>query len=251
MFTNFLIGFAAGIFGGLVGLGGGVVMVPLLVGMARMGQHQAHGTSLVALVFTGIIGAATYAHHHTMDIWAALFLGGGALWPARLGAKYCSALPEFKLKRSFGFFLLFISVLIMAKPHLPTLVQPETALVKSLLLLGTGALTGFCSGLMGVGGGAIMIAGMVLLAGFDQHTAQGSSLLAMVPAGAVGAYTHWRLGNVARPALSGLIPGIVIGAFAGGSLAHYLSESTLKIVFAAVLVWTGIRMIRSSRSSCE
>ncbi len=51
---SFLIGFIAGIFGGLVGLGGGVVMIPLMVGILKMGQHKAHGTSLVALVFTGI-----------------------------------------------------------------------------------------------------------------------------------------------------------------------------------------------------
>ncbi|MDI9571371.1 MAG: sulfite exporter TauE/SafE family protein [Pseudomonadota bacterium] len=246
-----LIGLISGIFGGLVGLGGGVAMVPLLVGMGGMSQRQAHGTSLVALVFTGIIGATIYALHHSLDIWAALFLGGGALWPARLGAKYCVALPAPKLKRSFGFFLLFISALILAKPCLSTLVQPETTLFKSLLLLGVGALTGFCSGLLGVGGGAIMIAGMVLLAGFDQHTAQGSSLLAMAPAGAVGAFTHWRLGNVVRPALSGLIPGIALGACVGGVLAHFFTEGALKFIFVVVLTWTGIRMIWPPRSPRE
>ena len=54
---SFLIGFLAGIFGGLVGLGGGVIMIPLMVGILKLDQHKAHGTSLVALVFTGISGA--------------------------------------------------------------------------------------------------------------------------------------------------------------------------------------------------
>jgi len=94
-----------------------------------------------------------------------------------------------------------------------------------------------------------MIAGMVLLTGFDQYTAQGSALLAMIPAGAVGAFTHWQLGNVNRHVLPGLIPGILIGTFAGGSLAHYLAEATLKVIFAAILIWTGLRTIRMAAPS--
>ena len=88
-----------------------------------------------------------------------------------------------------------------------------------------------------------MVPAMVLLAGFNQHTAQGTSLLAMVPAGGVGALTHWRLGNVQADLLLGLIPGIIIGTYLGGSLAHILSEGTLRIVFAIILIWTGVRYL--------
>jgi uncharacterized membrane protein YfcA len=70
---------------------------------------------------------------------------------------------------------------------------------------------GFASGMMGVGGGAVMIPAMVLLAGFDQHVAQGTALLVMVPAGSVGAYTHWRLGNVKISVLWGIVPGVLVG----------------------------------------
>lgn len=93
-----------------------------------------------------------------------------------------------------------------------------------------------------------MVPAMVLLAGFEQHLAQGSSLLAMVPAGAVGAHTHWKLGNVKTKLLTGLIPGILIGTYLGGALAHVLSEGTLRIVFAAVLIWTGVRYLKTRRS---
>ncbi len=226
-------------------------MIPLFTGIEKLGQHQAQGTSLVALVFTGMMGALTYALHRNLDLVAALFLAGGALWPARLGAKYCSGLPERKLKRTFGLFLIFISALIISKPYLPPVIHPEGYLLKAALLMAIGALTGFCSGLMGVGGGPIMIAGMVLLAGHDQYTAQGSALLAMVPAGAVGAFTHWRLGNVERRLLPTLIPGILIGTFMGGTLAHFFMEGTLKLIFASVLVWTGLRMIKNSAPSCD
>jgi hypothetical protein len=241
----FIIGLVAGIFGGLVGLGGGVVMIPLMVGILKMSQHHAHGTSLVALVFTGIAGAITYTMKGSMDIVASILLASTAIFTARAGAHYAHALAEWKLKRSFGGFLILVSLLLLSKPYLTSLSESSAGLQKIVMLLVTGIFTGFLSGMMGVGGGTIMVPAMVLLAGFSQHVAQGISLLAMVPAGGVGAYTHWRLGNVKTALLKGLIPGILIGTYLGGTLAHVLSEAALRISFAAVLIWTGIRYLRT------
>ena len=245
---SFLIGFFAGSFGGLVGLGGGVIMVPLMDGILKLPQLKAHGTSLVALVFTGITGAVTYALRGNVDVMASVLLASTAIFTARAGARYANALPEWKLKKYFGIFMILITILLLMKPYLlsnagATEVQ---IWVKVIVLMLTGVVTGFLSGMMGVGGGTIMVPAMVLLAGFTQHTAQGSSLLAMVPSGGVGAHTHWRLGNVDNRVLVGLIPGILIGTFLGSNLAHFISEDTLRIIFAAVLVWTGIRYLRAS-----
>ena len=246
--TSLLIGLTAGTFGGLVGLGGGVVMVPLMVGFARLQQRQAHGTSLVALIFTGLVGAATYATQGHVDIVGAALLAVTATFTARLGARYAHVLPEWKLKRSFGAFLLVIAVILLARPWLPGAASPVGPWTKAVVLLTTGAFSGFLSGMLGVGGGSIMVPAMVLLAGFPQVLAQGSSLLAMVPAGAAGALAHWRLGNGVKGLLPGLIPGILVGTFVGSSLALRLPEVALRLVFAAVLVWTGSKYIRAARS---
>lgn len=244
---SLLIGLAAGFFGGLVGLGGGVIMIPLMVSILKMGQHKAHGTSLVALVFTGISGAVTYALNGSVDILASVLLASTAIFTARAGAHFAHALPEWKLKRSFGGFLILVSLLLVLKPYLPHVSRHITGWLEILILLLTGIFTGFLSGMMGVGGGTIMVPSMVLLTGFTQYTAQGCSLLAMVPVGIVGAYTHWRLGNVSTIILPGLVPGILIGTYLGGSLAHILSEGVLRIIFSAVLMWTGIRYLRTPK----
>ncbi|HVO67849.1 MAG TPA: sulfite exporter TauE/SafE family protein [Syntrophales bacterium] len=248
---NFLIGLIAGVVGGLVGLGGGVLMIPLMVSWKGIGQHKAHGTSLVAVAFTGIVGAVTYASFNALDIWAAIIVSAAALWPARLGAKYCCEVPELKLKRIFGVFLIFVSFFLLLKPYFPSFSHSHMSLWEILILLITGVATGFVSGIMGVGGGPLMIGGMVLLAGFDQYTAQGSSLLAMVPLAAVGAFTHWRLGNVEENLLKGIIPGIILGRYAGGSCAHFLPENILRFIFAAVLIWTGSRYVKSPVPTCD
>ncbi|MDD4238736.1 MAG: sulfite exporter TauE/SafE family protein [Desulfotomaculaceae bacterium] len=242
---NFLIGLATGFFGGLVGLGGGVIMIPLMVSVLKMGQLKAHGTSLVALVFTGIVGAVTYALQGSVDIMAAVLLASTAIFTARAGARYANALPEWKLKKSFGVFLLTVTLLLLLKPYIPHIAGLTTGSLKILILLLTGAFTGFLSGMMGVGGGTIMVPAMILLTGLPQYVAQGSSLLAMVPAGGVGAFTHWRLGNVNSSILKGLIPGIIIGTILGSYFAHSLPEGVLRIIFATVLTWSGIKYFKT------
>jgi uncharacterized protein len=249
--VSFLIGFLAGLFGGLVGLGGGVIMIPLMVGVLKVDQHRAHGTSLVALVFTGISGAVAYGMKGTVDVTAALVLATTAMVTARGGARFAHSLPEWKLKRAFGGFLVFVSILLLTKPYLGHVQGMESGWPKIIVLLVTGVFSGFLSGMMGIGGGSIMVPAMVLLAGFEQHLAQGSSLLAMVPAGAVGAYTHWKLDNVRTDFLTGLIAGILIGTYLGGTLAHVLSEASLRVVFAAVLIWTGAKYLRTKKASQE
>lgn len=251
MLLSFFIGLLAGFFGGLVGLGGGVVMIALMVGGLKFTQHQAHGTSLMALVFTGLAGALTYFRHGEVDIPAAVCLAASAMFMARFGAMQAHALPEWKLKRAFGIFLICVSLLLVSKPylaHLAVLSHPAARWVQILALLATGAVAGFLGGMMGVGGGSIMVPAMVLVAGLSQYMAQGTSLLAMVPTGIVGSFTHWRLGNVVTKILPGLILGIIVGSFLGGSLANFLSEAALRLVFAVVLIWMGLRDIRKALS---
>lgn len=237
------IGVAAGFFGGLVGLGGGIVMVPMLA-RAGLSQQRAHGTSLAALVFTGIAGAATYAYSGTVDFWAAGALASTAVLSAGAGARSAHRLPADKLKRYFGIFQLAIAALLFTKPWLIQGGVPGFWF-KLFCLLAAGAFTGYLSGMMGVGGGSIMVPAMVLLTGMGQHVAQGSALLAMVPAGIAGASAHHRLGNVAGGTLWWLLPGIMMGTFAGGMAAAAIDADWLRVIFALVLVYVGTRYAMS------
>jgi uncharacterized membrane protein YfcA len=243
---SILIGLLAGAFGGLVGLGGGVIMIPLMVRFFGLNQHQGHGTSLAVLMFTGLTGAATYSLKGNVDPLAAGVLAASAIITARFGALYANSLPEWKLKMSFGIFIICMSVVLLLKPFYAQTAHVPEVWVWVVILLLSGAVSGFISGLMGVGGGAIMVPAMVVVLGFGQHLAQGSALLAMVPAAAVGGYTHWRLKNVVTALVPGLIVGIIIGTFGGGMLAQWLSDAALRLIFAAVLIWLGCRDIRKS-----
>ena len=240
------IGLTAGLFGGILGIGGGLIMIPLMVEVLKLTQHKAHGTSLVALVFTGIGGAITYSMNGSVDFTAAVLLALTAVLTAPLGARYSHVLTEKKLKKYFGAFLLFCSVLLFLKPYLTDTIGTVPTYTKTVILLITGGLTGFLSGLMGVGGGTIMIPVMVILTGFSQHVAQGTSLLVMVPTGAIGAFTHWKMGNVEKSILWGLIPGIIFGTYFGGNIDNIIPNDTLRLVFATMLIFVGLRYFRTS-----
>jgi hypothetical protein len=243
--TSFVIGLITGTFGGLIGIGGGLIMIPLMVEVLKLSQHKAHGTSLVALVFTGLGGATTYALHGAVDFTAAILLALTAAFTAPLGARYCNVLAEKKLRKYFGVFLIFCSVLLILKPYLADFIGIAPGHIKTAVLLITGAATGFLSGMMGVGGGTIMVPVMVILIGFSQHTAQGTSLLVMVPTGAIGAFTHWRMGNIAKEILIGLIPGIILGTYLGGNFAYLFSDNILRSIFVVVILWMGVRYIKA------
>jgi uncharacterized membrane protein YfcA len=217
-------------------------MVPFMVEILKFHQHRAHGTSLVAVVFTGMAGAATYAIHGSVDLTAAAILALTAVATAHFGARLAGSLPEWKLKRSFGIFLILAAILLFAKPYLPMLRLDIPGIwAKPVLLLLSGMLAGLLSGMMGGGGGIVMVPVLVLVLGFDQHLAQGTSLLVMVPAGSVGAWTHKKLGNVESRLLVWIVPGLFLGAYLGASVAHLLNEGVLRTIFALVLTWLGVR----------
>jgi uncharacterized membrane protein YfcA len=237
------IGLVAGGFGGLVGLGGGIVAMPLMTAFLKLTQHKAVATSLVMVVFTGLAGALIYATQGTVDWVAAILIIPTAMFTANVGARFAHRLPEWKLKRVFGWYLALVALSLLLKPYIPHVQEPLEGWIRVLTLLLTGAVAGFASGLLGVGGGTITVPIMVLLVGLEQHTAQGTSLLAMIPSALVGSYTHYRHGTLAQEYVPGLVAGILLGAFAGGLVANQLPEFWLRMVFAVVLIWTSTRYV--------
>lgn len=111
-----------------------------------------------------------------------------------------------------------------------------------------GALAGILSGLLGVGGGIVMVPYLGLALGLDQHVAEGTSLLVIVPTAMAGVLAHARRGRVDWR--TGRLLGIlgVFGAIAGAQVALVVPPTVLRRVFAGFLVLIGIRFLRRSLS---
>ena len=113
--------------------------------------------------------------------------------------------------------------------------------IAQLAVVGVAA--GFLAGLLGVGGGVVMVPAMVLLFGFDQHVAQGTSLLVILPAALTGSYTHHRNGRLVLRDAALLALGGVIGAVLGSVFALSLEDVLLRRLFAVFLLLSALRIL--------
>jgi uncharacterized membrane protein YfcA len=110
-----------------------------------------------------------------------------------------------------------------------------------------GLVGGIVAGLLGVGGGVLFVPGLVLFLGLDQHHAEATSLLAIVPVAIVGTYRQDRYGNVVRrdALLLGLLS--VAGAAAGVALANTLSSAALRDAFAVLMLLVAAQLVHRTR----
>ena len=106
------IGLGGGVLSGLLGVGGGVVMVPLLVLWAGYWQREAHAISLGAIIPISLAGIATYGVAGQVRWWQALGLAAGSIVGARIGAGLLARIDERLLKVVFGTFLVGVAVLL-------------------------------------------------------------------------------------------------------------------------------------------
>jgi uncharacterized protein len=109
------IGLGGGLLSGLLGVGGGIVMVPLLVLWAAYSQRDAHAISLGAIIPISIAGIATYGVAGEVRYWQALGLAAGSIVGARIGAELLARIDERLLKIVFGTFLVAVAVLLGAR----------------------------------------------------------------------------------------------------------------------------------------
>jgi uncharacterized membrane protein YfcA len=106
-----MIGLAAGVLSGLVGVGGGLVIVPALVFFLSYSQHMAQGTSLgVLLLPAGILAVIQYYNHGDVDIKAVIILAVGFLAGGYFGSKLALSLPQETVKKVFAIFMLLVAI---------------------------------------------------------------------------------------------------------------------------------------------
>lgn len=251
-----LIGVATGLASGLLGVGGGFVMVPALVYMLDTPQREANGTSLAVIVPVAIVGASILGKGHQVNVEVGIPLAIGAVGGAVIGARLTRRLSDLVLRRAFGVMAVAFGILMIAdavlravggNAHLTATMNPAGVSLWVMALV-IGAAAGVLSGLLGIGGGAVMVPAMTLLMGLSQHVAQGTSLLVIIPTAISGSITHFRMGNIRLNTAGWLSVGGVVGAVAGAFLALASPDQLLRLLFGAYLALTGVRMLQAPRT---
>lgn len=244
------MGFGVGILSGLLGVGGGVVLVPAMVYLLGMNQHRAHGTSLAVISLVVLFSAIFYSRHGQVNWVVAGELMVGGVIGASIGARIANLLTGRRLRRYFGLFLVIIAVRMLydaiamlangGGPAWAGYSISPTLVSGALLIAAIGVLTGTLSGLLGVGGGIIMIPAMVLLLGFSQKLAQGISLAVIIPVSISGALIHSRHGNVRADIGAWLALGGIVGGLVGARIAVGLSPHVLRGAFGVLQLAVGM-----------
>jgi len=253
-------GGGAGLLAGLFGIGGGIVMVPLLYflfrghGFAPATLFQcATATSLAAIVASGLSALIAHGRRSNIDRQPALLLAVGAALGAAAIARWVVERPGPGWRVAFGLFLWAAAWLVgRHHAHAPTDRPPRTATIPWLVI---GVASGGLSAAFGVGGGIVAVPLMRTILHLDLKRAVGNATAVLAASAIVGtgiyliAGHRWlttsgaSLGLIHLPAALTLAIAALPAAQVGSWLAHRLPERWLRILFVALLLLTGGRMV--------
>ena len=254
------LGAFAGFFAGMLGIGGGLVLVPALTLMfAAQGQfptgetlHMALGTSMASIIFTAIASIRTH-HNHRAILWDVVkTITPGILLGTGLGTLFASSVPARPLAVFFTFFVCFVA-LQMALNLKP---KPTRELPGSLGIAGVGMGIGVLSSLVAIGGGSLTVP-FLTWCNVRVQSAIGTSAAVGLPialGGTLGyVFNGWgqtglpagSLGYVYLPVLAILVMATIVTAPFGARLAHRLPVATLKRLFAGILIVLAAKMLWS------
>ena len=257
LFIYCLLGSFVGVLAGLLGVGGGLVIVPILVIAFKLQaipheitMHLALGTSLASIIFTSI--SSFMAHHRrgAVDWQTVRRIVVGILTGTFIGSCFVAILPTNTLKLFFVFFIYFVAFQFLTnkKP------KPSRELPGLFGMFVAGNVIGFISSLVGIGGGAVSVPYMTWC-NVVVHRAIGTSSAIGLPialSGTVGfVFNGWEnpllpdyaIGYVYLPALVGIAAISVLTAPLGVKLAHALPVPKLKRIFALLLIIVGTKML--------
>lgn len=236
------VGLIGGFFAGVFGVGGGLLMVPLLLWWTTMNQRQANATSLLAITPAAIMGALSYGIGGVFAWLPAIFVAAGSVTGAQLGAWILKRIPLVPLRWSFiAFVALSGALLFVTVPNRDALFELTAATGALLIVLGL--LMGIAAGLFGIGGGVIVIPALMVFLGQSDLVAKSVSLLAMAPGSLSGSISHLRYQTASLRDGAWVSIGAVITTPIGALIAFVLSAQAAAVLFGALTVFIASSLI--------
>lgn len=257
---NFLlligIGFIAGIASGMFGIGGGLIIVPALILLAGFTQVQANGTSLAVLLLpVGLFAVWAYYRVKMIHIPTALWIAFGLMLGSIGGAQLALTMPAQMLKQIYGIFLLimgwrFADPIRMLKDQQAGTSAPSSENIISHppitvpLAVGLGMIAGIASGMFGIGGGAVIVPVLAGFLKYDQKSAIGTSLGALLlPVGLPGVILYAKAGQLVLSMALPVALGVLLGAIFGARITINLPTLTVKRLYGLFLIVLAFKFI--------
>jgi hypothetical protein len=260
-------GFGAGVFGSLLGLGGGILIVPLLTVGFGVPFREAVGVSLVCVIVTSSAAAGHYLERHLANLRLGMLLELFTATGALLGGLVAFMLPERVLAGLFTILVTYTAVTMLRRGRAPIAAETrvEGAVEEAppgrlpqglgdrlagpgyrprhLWAGGGGSLgAGIISALLGVGGGLIKVPLMHLVMGVPLKVATATSNLMIGVTAAASAIVYLLRGGIDPYVAGPTAVGVFAGAMVGSRLASRIDVATLRLLFVGVLALTAVQM---------
>jgi uncharacterized membrane protein YfcA len=264
----FAISVSAGLLGSLLGLGGGIIVVPALTLLLHIDIRFAIGASIVSVIATSSGAAAAYVRDGMTNLRVAMFLEMGTTAGALSGAYLAGVIPVRSLYVIFGVVMGYSALAMFRKRHaeLALAAVPADGLADRLALhssyvdeaagrevayqvtgsrIGIGLMyvAGVVSGLLGIGSGALKVPAMDLAMRLPIKVSTATSNFMIGVTAAASAGVYFARGQV-DPFVAGPVAmGVLTGALGGSKLLGRLHSSLIRKVFVAVLLWVSLEML--------
>lgn len=275
-FTSLLmliVGIIAGFFGALLGIGGGVIIIPCLTMFFNFGIKEAIAVSIVSVVATSIAGASRYVEQRITNVRLGMFLETATTAGAVSGAFLAVKAPSSLLYILMGILLIYLSVsqlltrkkeeeklrndLFITKedeisrklglsnkyPDIAEGKEVNYTVIRTKSGLIASYLAGLISAMLGVGGGIIKVPVMNQLMNVPMKAAVATSKFMIGVTASTGALLYLAYGLVNTEAVAPVAMGVMIGATAGTSVMNKMKAGFIKLIFGLILLYFAYNMI--------
>ncbi|CDQ21280.1 sulfite exporter TauE/SafE family protein [Halobacillus karajensis] len=259
-----IIGIVTALVGSIAGLGGGVILVPVLlflgdhfVSFDWVNPQSIVGISLVVMIFTGMSSVISYMKHQRVDEKIGLVFLFGSIPGGILGAWLNQFFETDGFSLFFGIVMIAVSLLFFIPRRTAGNSLFKTGIEREKVIDGTvykyrmpfvvglilSFAVGMLSGLLGIGGGSLMVPAMILLLNIPPHIATATSMFMIFFASITSSSAHIILGHVDWSHTLWFIPGAYLGGMLGAWINRLLDGQAVEKFLRVLLVLIGIRLI--------
>ena len=237
MIKLLIIGIIGGFLSGLLGVGGGVIFVPLLTYFINKDFKINTGVSSMAVIFVSIASSGTYIFNGFSFSVNIIYLIIGGIVGGFIGSKFTELINTLSLQRIFSILLFIVAIRMFYNTNFEATVNENP-----FLYLLIGIVAGVLSGLLGIGGGIVRIPLLIIFGGLENIVAQGFSLVGTIPTAITAAIVKLR--NKPDLIKQGSLIGLfgILGSVIGGNIAFTISQNILNYIFAVFLLFVGVNL---------
>jgi uncharacterized membrane protein YfcA len=250
-----VVGFFAGLIGALSGIGGGIILTPILALHLGIPIQQAIGCSLVAVITTSAASSAVHLQRHTTDIRLGMTLELATALGAAVTAYLVSYFNRSVLELLFAVFLLYSATSILRRkgktedqedstPALADSVDiPQYRPKRYPLGLAASLVAGALSGLLGIGGGPIKVPVMYLFMDVPLVVATATSNFMIGVTATASAFVYYRRGDILAAVASPMAVGVFLGSLLGARAAPRIETKYVVFLLASIMLYLSLHML--------